>query len=85
MDQLPDAKTPVLQDKRLWTAIGTVLSLLLAKYLKLELDPTLLATIGGVVATYLASSAHKEAKTNQANAAAIAVASQSPQTPPSQP
>jgi len=61
-----DAKTPALEDKHLWLSIGGVLSILLAKYLKIEIDAATLATIGGIIVGYITNSKLKEAKVSTA-------------------
>jgi hypothetical protein len=55
-------KTPVLADKRLWLAVATVASLLVAKVFGITLDPELLATIAVTVVGYITNSAVKEAR-----------------------
>jgi hypothetical protein len=59
---MEQAKTPVLADKRLWVSVGTVISLLVSRYLGVALDPELLATVALVVVGYVTNSAMKEAK-----------------------
>lgn len=65
-----EAKTPVLEDKRFFISVGTILSLLIAKFFKVELSPELLASIVTVVVGYITNSALKEAKVAQALAEA---------------
>lgn len=63
-----EAKTPILQDKRLFMAIGTILSLIIASVFKVELSPELLASVVTVAVGYITNSALKE------KAVAIAIA-----------
>jgi hypothetical protein len=57
-----EAKTPLAQDKHFWLSVGGVISILLAKYLKIEIDPATLATIGGIIIGYITNSKIKEAR-----------------------
>lgn len=66
----PTAKTPVLADKRLWLSVATILSLLLSRFLKIELDPEMLATLAVLVLGYVTNSAVKEAAVSKAQIAA---------------
>lgn len=61
-----EAKTPVLQDKHLWLSVGSVLSLLAAKYLKIEIGPDLIAGIVTIVVGYITNSKLKEGKISAA-------------------
>lgn len=66
----PTAKTPVLADKRLWLSVATIVSLLVARFLKVTLDPELLATLAVLVLGYITNSAVKEAAVAKAQIAA---------------
>ncbi len=67
-----DPKTPISQDKRLFLAVGTVIALLVSRYLGITLDPALLATIAATVIGYITNSAIKEASIAKSNAAGAA-------------
>jgi hypothetical protein len=77
-DPVLQPKTPVLQDKRLALAIATVISLLLASFLKVEIPAETIAGVVAVVLGFIATSATKEASV------AKAVASQSQPAQPEQ-
>ena len=68
-----EAKTPALHDKRLWLAVGTIVSLLLAAFLKIQVEAEMLATIALTVVGYITNSAMKEAAVAKAVVAAEAV------------
>ncbi len=57
-----EAKTPLLQDKRMFVTVATVASLLVARYFGIQLEPELLATIGLTVIGWVTNSAMREAK-----------------------
>lgn len=61
-----EAKTPALADKHLWLSVGSVVSILVAKYLKIEIGPDVLATIAGIVVGYITNSKLKEGKVSAA-------------------
>jgi hypothetical protein len=62
----PTAKTPILQDKRLWLSVGTILSLLISSVLKIEINPEIIAAIITTVVVYITGSATKEASVAKA-------------------
>lgn len=76
--ELSNPRTPIHQDKRFMLSAGTILSLLLARYLGVHLEPELLVTIATVVVGHITGSAAKEAAVAKANAAAYAA--QGPKT-----
>jgi hypothetical protein len=55
-------KTPLLSDKRMWVSVATVLSILVAKFLGVELDPESLAAVAVIVVGWVTNSANREAK-----------------------
>ena len=65
-----EPKTPVLQDKRLFVTVGAVISVLVSRYLGIDLQPEDLATIALLVVGWVTNSAVREAKVAGANAAA---------------
>lgn len=63
-------KTAVLQDKRLWVSILTVIALLLSTFFGVELNTELLATIATIIVSFVTNSAIKEARVASAMTAA---------------
>ncbi len=64
------AKTPALKDKRLWFAVGTIVSLFVSQYTGREFSPELLATIASIVIGFMGVSGAKEAQVAKAQIAA---------------
>lgn len=68
--ETPVIKTPVLQDKRLWLSIATILAVLASSFLGWQIAPESLAAVIMTVVGYVTSSAAKEAAVAKAVAAA---------------
>lgn len=64
------ARTPILQDKRLFLAAGAILSLVLSRLLNVDLSSEYIAGIVGTVMAYVIPSAAKEAQVSRALIAA---------------